>query len=124
MPSDVLTTLGSLDREEIEIYRMSLNCIIESSEQSNKIELVQIGGSLHVLDEDDNVPVSDYEESRHFMVRISLSDHGYDMSPVSCRLKSIMYLFIFITFPFANDDLLIHEEKAHIWHGPLGFTLQ
>lgn len=66
---------------------MSVNCILEPVEDPNKIEVIQIDGRLLVLDENDNVMVTQEDFLSNVTVFISFSDHDYKIQPVSIERK-------------------------------------
>lgn len=81
--SNIIQTTSDLDRERGEEYSMSVNCILEPIQDPNKIEVIQIDGRLVVLDENDNVMVTQEDSLSNVTVYISFSDHDYKIKPVS-----------------------------------------
>lgn len=87
---NILTSKSSLDREIREMYNMSVTCIVESSDMANMIELIQIGGELILLDENDNslhANIGEKEGLYEVAIWISLPDHDYKTAPVSRVLR-------------------------------------
>lgn len=87
--TDVIQSEANLDREAIEVYNFTVDCIIKYLDEPKETEVVRIDGTLVVLDENDNPPIR--QENTSETLIMSLSEDGHQMKPVRKILDYLRY---------------------------------